>query len=902
MSIDWKSFEREILQKLDIKAEAELLGVKFNGNMSNGWHPCHAIDREDNNPSAGICISRDNNGIMAGWYKDFGVDGKPLSFWDLAAKIGPFSDWIEARKHYAKQVGVSHSNFTDSSDQNSQPVSRSRQPTDQIELVEDNNGIYQQQFECWSKTKPPISAETVRESGAKLVRWPKNAPEPSLCIGFPAWNQEWNLNGLILYRIDGEDFAGTNGSKSKKTSMTKGSHDGWVMIGGTERFQNASVIWKTEGVPDALALFPHLPEDQAVVTNICGAMAAANCFPEMFRDKIVYAIGDADEPGQEGVQQFAESIREQSESVFIVPLPFEVTEKHGKDIRDYFNEEHSFSDLQVLADQSKQVEYPWPELVPLGKPDLPDFPVEALPDVLREWVLAESEETQTPPDLGALLALSVCAAALARKVVVQGAVNWKEPVNLFVAVLLEPANRKSAVFSDATRPLRLYERELIDARTPEYKEEIQRKRQMEKRLRNLEEKAAKSGDETEIKEAAELSRELDAMTDPSLPSLIVDDVTSEKLGMILELQGGRIASMSPEGGVFDLMAGMYSKNGMAQFGVYLMGHAGDDLKVDRVGRSSLYIPSPAITMGLAIQPIVIQGLADKSAFRGKGLLARFLYSMPESWIGSRKIDSHPVPDSVKQSYHDLIQKLACILTPSDGDHVPVGHVIRLSQNADQINFNWMQEVEVELDDGGQMEFMRDWGGKLVGLTMRLAGILHCVEWSESSEPWNLEISRETMISAIKIAMYATPHAEATLELMHAEEDRGKSNAQYLWRRIEKKEWNRFSQRELHRATQKRFPDIGMLEEAVDLLIEYGYLRRIDPEINHKAGRPKSPEYEVNPEALNRRENPNPNSPNRVTQLTKSLKEDENLNSVNSVTLNPECENGNSGKEDKWGVI
>ena len=51
---------------------------------------------------------------------------------------------------------------------------------------------------------------------------------------------------------------------------------------------------------------------------------------------------------------------------------------------------------------------------------------------------------------------------------------------------------------------------------------------------------------------------------------------------MLAEQGGRIASMSPEGGVFDLMAGLYCKSGIPQFGVYLMGHSGDDLITDRV--------------------------------------------------------------------------------------------------------------------------------------------------------------------------------------------------------------------------------------------------------------------------------------------------------------------------------
>ena len=68
---------------------------------------------------------------------------------------------------------------------------------------------------------------------------------------------------------------------------------------------------------------------------------------------------------------------------------------------------------------------------------------------------------------------------------------------------------------------------------------------------------------------------------------------------MLSEQGGRIVSASPEGGVFDLMAGKYSKNSMPQFGVYLMGHAGDDLITDRISRESVRVEKPALTCAYA---------------------------------------------------------------------------------------------------------------------------------------------------------------------------------------------------------------------------------------------------------------------------------------------------------------
>ena len=109
----------------------------------------------------------------------------------------------------------------------------------------------------------------------------------------------------------------------------------------------------------------------------------------------------------------------------------------------------------------------------------------------------------------------------------------------------------------------------------------------------MEEKAVKKGDAEAAHEAEEIAVELATTPEPALPRLIVNDATSEKLAHLGE-QGGRIASMSPEGGVFDLMAGLYSKSGMPQFGVYLMGHAGDDLRVNRIGRKGEHVKRPAL--------------------------------------------------------------------------------------------------------------------------------------------------------------------------------------------------------------------------------------------------------------------------------------------------------------------
>ena len=103
---NWQAIDREILQRLDIRGEAEARGVLFAAKepSESGWLSCHAVDRADANPSAAICVSGENGQL--GRYKDHGGDGKSCNFWELCVLMGRFDNWREAREHYAARAGV----------------------------------------------------------------------------------------------------------------------------------------------------------------------------------------------------------------------------------------------------------------------------------------------------------------------------------------------------------------------------------------------------------------------------------------------------------------------------------------------------------------------------------------------------------------------------------------------------------------------------------------------------------------------------------------------------------------------------------------------------------------------------------------------------------------------------
>jgi hypothetical protein len=476
----------------------------------------------------------------------------------------------------------------------------------------------------------------------------------------------------------------------------------------------------------------------------------------------------------------------------------------------------------------------WPEVISFDSLELPDFPTRVLPDVLRQWVEAESHATQTPSDLAGMLALAVCSACIARRVVVEVSPGWHEPVNLFAAVLLPPGNRKSAVFADATKPLRELEVELIEAARSVVARQQCDRRQDEGRLRKLEKTAVeRQGDQAAQArhEAGNLAAKLADNAEPVLPRLLVDDATAEKLGMMLAEQGGRIASMSPEGGVFDLMAGMYSKSGIPQFGVYLMGHSGDDLVTDRVSRKSVRVERPALTCAYAIQPTVIEGLAKNAAFRGRGLLARFLYAAPQSWIGRREIAPAPVSDATREAYRGMVRALA----EGKGETV-----LQLTGDAAASFRGWEAEIELMLSDGGAMEMMRDWGAKLAGATLRLAAVLHCVEHGPSGR-----IDGQAIAAAVEIARYLIPHAEAVLNMMLANEEMAHDDALYVLRWIERHGRREFTKSEAQHHGKRRFPKANDIDAALAELVRRGYIRLL-PVKTSGPGRTPSPAYEVNP--------------------------------------------------------
>jgi replicative DNA helicase len=515
---------------------------------------------------------------------------------------------------------------------------------------------------------------------------------------------------------------------------------------------------------------------------------------------------------------------------------------------------HSDADPAVLAHLAGELahtttaapgQHGWTLPVPFGVTgELPAFPVEVLPGWLGEYVAAVATATQTPPDLAGMLALAVLATVAAGAVEVEPRPGWREPLCLFVAVGMDAGARKSSVFTAMTRPVADFERNQATAALPSITETATLRRIAEQAAAHAEAAASRApGSQQEQARAEAIARAAEAanLVVRPVPRWLVDDATPEALAGLLATYG-RIALLSPEGDVFDQMAGRYNQTAGPNLGVYLKGHAGDLLKVDRRGRPPEYVERPCLTIGLAVQPEVLRGLAGRPGFGGRGLLARFLYSLPESLVGRRQPGAPPVPRAVADRYTLKLQALAASLSTLAGDD---GHaVLALDQAAGELLLGFEWDLEPRLAAGsGDLAHLAGWAAKLAGSTCRLAALLHLA--GHLRDGWAHPIAGDTFVGAVRLADYLIEHARAVFDLMGA--DPRVDDARWLLDWINRTNQAQFSRRDAHQAARGRFRKATDLEPALALLEEHGWLRRVDADpAGPKGGRPASPRFLVNP--------------------------------------------------------
>ena len=445
-----------------------------------------------------------------------------------------------------------------------------------------------------------------------------------------------------------------------------------------------------------------------------------------------------------------------------------------------------------------------------------EFPVDALPDKIRPYIQATAESLQVSVDMVATFVIAIISLCVQGKYRIQ-----VKPVNLYAVVVMRPSERKSPTLKMVSAPVFEYMEEENERRQPEISENETKKKILTGQITNISRKIAgsykKKDSEYTMSDLLECQEELRKLEEEGLKELklIVDDVTPEALVSTMKENDDRIGIVSAEGGIFGTMAGRY--NDHTNIDIFLKGYSGEYYSTARIGRQGNTLKHPLITIVLAVQPQVICDIMDNKEFSGRGLLARFLYSIPNSLVGSRKYRTEPVNKALKEDYNNLIKDL---LKTNEMDFE---RTIHLSEEADLQSEIYNQQIERRLTD--DLEQIEEWAGKLHGNTMRIAAIFHIVKYGWDAV--NVPLEAETLAGAIKVGQYYLEHSKAAFDMMGLSDPQDVKDAKYIISRIETRDKcdkrdKTITKRDLLRLC-RQFSTVEEMEPGLQVLVEHGYI-------------------------------------------------------------------------------
>lgn len=616
-------------------------------------------------------------------------------------------------------------------------------------------------------------------------------------------------------------------------------------------------IYNLEGIPPMLYNLPKVVKSNEVfivegekdVHNMVGMGFVATTAPfgagkwnesfnQYFQEKTVYIIPDNDDVGRKHAEIVASNLVRVAREIKILNLSIEYNElKEKGDISDILS--------AIGAEKTKEllhhcIEYApietitiytnteWKEIQPFDTFTLPKFPIESLPKIMKDYVETISENLATPVEMCALAEFAIAAVCLQGKIFVQAKTDYKEPINLYVLIIAEPGERKSPLLKLLSAPLYDFEKKSNEERADKIREEEVEIKSKNKQIEELE----ANGD---FETSAILQKEVEILEKnrTRFMRMTSDDFTIEALTSLMANNNGRMAVISSEGGIFNNITGRYSAKG--SFETLLKAYTGDTIRVDRKSRATELIENPSLTILVMAQESVLEGIMDNGNLRGQGLLGRFLYCQPNSPMGTRRYDTPPLNHEIIEEFHNILFELL---------NIESVNILKFSDEAQQVCKEFFEWIEPQLVK--ELDTIKDWASKLHGTTLRIAGILHCIE---NRGIKNGIINKSTMKNARTLAIYFIEHAKKAFSLMGTSEAIIK--AKFVLNRLKNINVTEISKRDIYLMCRcKYFKKAEDINESLSLLEEHGYIRIKDKSKSNTVGRKPSTVYEINPVVQN----------------------------------------------------
>ena len=492
--------------------------------------------------------------------------------------------------------------------------------------------------------------------------------------------------------------------------------------------------------------------------------------------------------------------------------------------------------------------WPLPTPLPNALPPVDPFDADLLPVALRSWVMDIAHRMQCPPDFPAVAGVVALSSLIGARAVVQPKArdDWQVVPNLWGAAVGRPGVKKSPALSEALKPLhRLQATEFELWQTAHDAWELDCKVATLQGSGN--EKKAKGIAHRDPAAARALLAPVATVAEPTARRFIVNDVTVEKLGELM--QQNPWGTMSYRDELYGLLTGLDKQGQEGSRAFYLQSYDGNQgYTFDRIMRGTVHIPRLCLAMIGGIQPGRIQEYVRGAVAGGSaddGLLQRFgLLVWPDTTGDFVHVDQWP-DTPARNTAWAVFDRLAQLEAASDTEP----KVWRFDDVAQALFVEWLVPFENEIRGDDLHPAMVSHLSKYRKLIPALALVFALIDTPDSGGV----IHEGELIRALAWGEYLRTHAHRLYAAAVIPETTGAFTllSKIKRGRLVDSDGVKLSSFTPRQVVQKNWTGLGTTDavrKAADVLADFDYLRRDLVPTGATGGRP-SDRYTINPAVL-----------------------------------------------------
>jgi hypothetical protein len=365
------------------------------------------------------------------------------------------------------------------------------------------------------------------------------------------------------------------------------------------------------------------------------------------------------------------------------------------------------------------------------------FPLEALPNKLKEFISDVSKTFGFPPDFVAIPTITILGAALGSHHSIEIKRGFVEKPNIFTAIVSPSGTGKSPALKIAFEPVEIKQNRAAE----EYELE----------MINYNEDMAIY--EHAVKKAGKGENLPERPKKPILREYFCDNSTAEALCQILPNNRRGIILKQDELTAWVTSMNQYKGGKGNDRETYLSLWSGSAIKINRIGRPVIIIRNPFVAVTGCLPPSCINRLVEDASQVEDGFMQRILWAYPNS--EPQYWNERELLRDTNRKYQQLYEKISEQLPLLDQaeNQIPV----KLNTEAYEI---WKELYNKNIDEIKASEFPSYLIGAWSKMSIQLARItliLHLVRYY-TGETASYDVDKTSMLMGCSIIEYFKSHA------------------------------------------------------------------------------------------------------------------------------------------------